>query len=52
MVLRMLSRISERLGVGPDEPDREHARTLMEHTNVYELMEELRRKVPGTQDGA
>ena len=44
MVLRMLSRISDRLGVGPDEPDREHARTLMEHTNIYELMEELRRK--------
>ena len=44
MVLRMLSRISDRLGVGPDEPDREHARKLMEHTNIYELMEELRRK--------
>jgi uncharacterized membrane protein len=44
MVLRMLSRISDRLGVGPDEPEREQTRALMEHTNVFELMEELRRK--------
>jgi hypothetical protein len=28
----------------PDQPEREEARKLMEHTNIYELMEELRRK--------
>jgi len=44
MVLRILSRISDRLGVGPDDPEREETRKLMEHTNIFELMEELRRK--------
>jgi uncharacterized membrane protein len=44
MVLRMLGRISDRLGLEPDDREREAARELMEHTNVYELMEELRRK--------
>jgi uncharacterized membrane protein len=44
MVLRMLGQISDRLGVVPDQPEREEARKLMEHTNIYELMEELRRK--------
>jgi uncharacterized membrane protein len=44
IVLRLLSRISDRLGVGPDDPEREETRKLMEHTNIFELMEELRRK--------
>jgi uncharacterized membrane protein len=44
MVLRLLSRMSDRLGVGPDDPEREETRKLMEHTNIFELMEELRRK--------
>ena len=44
MVLRMLGRISEQLGVAPDDKEQNHAQQLMEHTNVYELMEELRRK--------
>jgi uncharacterized membrane protein len=44
MVLRMLSRISDRLGVAPDAPEREETRALMEQTNIFELMEELRRK--------
>jgi uncharacterized membrane protein len=44
MVLRMLSRISDHLGVRPDEREQNEARELMEATNVYELMEELRRK--------
>ena len=44
MVLRMLSRISDRLGVRPDDREETEARALMESTNVYELMEELRRK--------
>jgi uncharacterized membrane protein len=44
MVLRMLGRISDHLGVAPDDREREAARELMEETNVYELMDELRRK--------
>ena len=44
MVLRMLGRISDHLGIRPDDRDQDAARELMEHTNVYELMEELRRK--------
>jgi uncharacterized membrane protein len=46
MVLRMLSRISDHLGVAPDDRDRAQARELMEQTNIYELMDELRRKFP------
>lgn len=44
MVLRMLGRISDQLGIRPDEKEQSDARELMEETNVYELMEELRRK--------
>ena len=45
MVLRMLSRISDHMGIRPDDKDKNEARELMESTNVYELMEELRRKL-------
>ena len=44
MVLRMLDRIAQRLGTGADDTERDEARKFMEHTNIYELMEELRRK--------
>ena len=44
MVLRMLGRISDHLGIRPDDEEQDAARQLMEHTNIYELMEELRRK--------
>lgn len=44
MVLRMLGRMSDHLGIAPDDRERDEARELMEETNVYELMEELRRK--------
>jgi uncharacterized membrane protein len=44
MVLRLLSRISHHLGVKPDDSESEEARQLMEHTNIYVLMEELRKK--------
>lgn len=40
MMLRMLSRISDRLGVGADDRERDQARQLMQETNVYELIEE------------
>jgi uncharacterized membrane protein len=44
MVLRLLSRISDHLGVEKDTRETEATRQLMEDTNIYELMEELRRK--------
>ncbi len=44
MVLRMLSRIHDRLSIQSDDRERDETRRLMEHTNIYELMEELRRK--------
>lgn len=44
MVLRMLGRISDHLHIRPDEQEQNEARELMEQTNIYELMEELRRK--------
>lgn len=44
MVLRMLSRISDHLGIRANDRDESEARELMESTNVYQLMEELRRK--------
>jgi uncharacterized membrane protein len=44
MVLRMLHRISEHLGVARDAAETDQARELMEHTNIYELMETLGKK--------
>ena len=45
MVLRMLGRISDHLNVRRNDREENEARKLMESTNVYELMEELRRKL-------
>lgn len=42
MVRRMLSRTSDHLS-GPRPSGRAPTRELMEQTNIYELMEELRR---------
>jgi uncharacterized membrane protein len=44
MVLRLLSRIADRLGVSSDDSERAQARQLMEETNVYELIEEPRKR--------
>ena len=44
MVLRMLSRIHDRLSIRSDAGERDETRQLMEDTNIYQLMEELRRK--------
>src|SRR5687767_10125406 len=53
MVLRMLGRISDHLKVRRNDQDENEARELMESTNIYQLMEELRRKfnAPEEQDG-
>ena len=44
MVLRLLSRIAERLDVKADGAEQDEAQQLMQQTNIYELMDELRRK--------
>jgi uncharacterized membrane protein len=44
MVLRLLHRISERLGMGHDAAEQDEARRLMERTNIYELMNTLEKK--------
>ena len=44
MVLRLLHRIAEHQGVSRDAADTEQARELMEHTNIYQLMETLEKK--------
>jgi uncharacterized membrane protein len=44
MVLRTLARICERLGVDPAPDADERHRSLMEETNVYELMEKVDQK--------
>lgn len=44
MVLRMLSRIGDKLGVHPTDREQHATQQLMEETNIYQLMEELRRK--------
>jgi len=44
MVLRMLSRIGDKLGVQPADDEQQATQQFMEETNIYQLMEELRRK--------
>ncbi len=44
MVLRLLHRIAEHLGVSRDASENDQARELMEHTNIYQLMETLEKK--------
>ena len=51
VVLRMLRRISERLGIAGDADDTRTQR-LTEETNVYELMQTLEQELPKTASGA
>ena len=46
VVLRLLGRIADHLGIVSESHEEEEAQKLMENINVYELMEELRRKFP------
>jgi uncharacterized membrane protein len=46
MVLRMLRRISEQLGVQSDDAEAARAQQLTEETNVYELMHTLEEELP------
>jgi uncharacterized membrane protein len=46
MLLRMMRRVSEHVGVPPDTGDAQDAAKLAEHTNVHELMRTIEREVP------
>ena len=46
LMLRMLRRISERLGIEPEGHDTARAAKLSEETNVYELVQTLERELP------
>jgi len=46
VVLRLLRRICDRLGIEPDDEELEQTRQLAERTNVYELMESIKRELP------
>jgi uncharacterized membrane protein len=45
LVLRLLHRISERLGAGPESSERDEAQRLMQPTNIHDLMEALEKKL-------
>jgi uncharacterized membrane protein len=46
VMLRMLRRISERVGVPPDKEDIQEAEQLAEETNVFELMRNIEQQMP------
>jgi uncharacterized membrane protein len=49
VMLRMLRRICERLDVAPEDEESARAAKLAEETNVYELMESIKRELPETR---
>jgi len=50
VMLRMLRRISERLGIESDGAEEARTQKLTEETNVYELMQTLEEELPRVQD--
>lgn len=54
VVLRLLRRISDRLGVATDDADDRRTERLTEETNVYELMQTLEQELPSAtnEEGA
>jgi uncharacterized membrane protein len=52
LVLRMLRRIAERLDVPPETEEAARAEKLTEETNVYELMDTIKRELPQSRQGA
>jgi uncharacterized membrane protein len=49
MMLKQLRRISEQLEIPPERSDAERGAKLAEETNVYELVQTLRRELPDRQ---
>ena len=45
MVLRLLGRVGDRLGIEPESDDVHKAEQLMRETNAYDLMEEVTRSI-------
>ncbi len=52
LMLRMLRRISDRLGIPPDNEDAQRAEKLTQETNVYQLVEQIKRELPDEKRGA
>lgn len=52
LVLRLLRRIAERVGVEPESADHARAEKLAEETNVYQLMQTLDQELPASSKGA
>lgn len=46
IVLRLLRRICDHIGIPPEGGDAERAQQLTEQTNVYDLMETIKRELP------
>ncbi len=52
LMLRMLRRISERLGIEPEGPEEARAAKLAEETNVFDLVQTLERELPQSSSAA
>jgi uncharacterized membrane protein len=50
LMLKMLRHVSERLNVPPEMTEDQRALKLAEETNVYELVQTLRREMPAEKD--
>jgi uncharacterized membrane protein len=50
LMLKMLRRISERLGLPAEDADEARAQKLTEQTNVYDLVRTIRRELPETKN--
>ena len=46
LLLKLLRRVSEQLGIPPETRDQARAEKLAEETNVYDLVQTLRRQLP------
>ena len=51
LMLKLLRRVSDRLGIPAESEDEERAEKLSEETNVYELVKNLRRELPQSDGG-
>ena len=51
LMLKLLRRVSDRLGIPGESEDEERAEKLSEETNVYELVKNLRRELPQSDGG-
>jgi len=49
LVLRILRRISDRLGIPHEDDDTARAEKLTKETNVYQLMEQIKQELPETK---